>query len=148
MKGEKRAAPPPVYTKGVLRARAVSIPTFSVCQRHFCPRASPRAGPACLAVGSAAGHGRTCFSRAAPPSSVFILPPTLKGLFSGAGGGKVSSPLRVAAFCAASRPPATRRGSSLVTLCARGKRLASPRARACVHVGPTCMLMARLGWVG
>lgn len=68
-----------------------------------------------------------------------MLPPTLEGLFSRAGGGKVSSPACVAAFsartCAAGRSPGTLSGSPLLTLCARGKRLVSLRARSCVHVG-------------
>lgn len=51
----------------------------------------------------------------------------------------MSSPPCVAAFsartCAAKRSPGTLSGSPLLTLCARGKRLVSPRARSHVHVG-------------
>lgn len=96
-------------------------------------------GPYFVAVAGAAGQCRTCFSGGASPSSVFILPPTLRVLFSRAGGGKVRSLPCVAASSArtraAKRSPATLPGSPLLILCARGKRLVSPRARSCVHVG-------------
>lgn len=77
------------------------------------------------------------FWRCFPPSSVFILPPTLRGLFSRAGGGKVSSlPVRGGVLCSHLCRKATLSGSPLLILCARGKRLVSPRERVpCVHVG-------------
>lgn len=96
MKGEKSCTTSCLHQRCVTRAHREysNVPTVSaslvfvrVCS------GSARIQRLSAAQPDSVGH-------ASPPSSVFILPPTLKGLFSGAGGGKVSWPLCGAAFSA------------------------------------------------